>query len=205
MKRKSRGAKSAPHVVAARLASVLPEPNALVGALAVAAHGYVRATEDIDFACPVDPKKIREVLAKAGIESRIRRGDILDGDISSVVHGTLEGIRFDVIFPPVPIYWDRTVTLPLARGSRLRVVDLDTLIRLKLRASGPQDLIDVVHLVRLHPEIEEKALAVSESYGVRERLEAWLADPRIRSTETKKSRATSRGRGSAPRGGRSRR
>ena len=62
-------------------------------------------------------------------------------------------------------------------------LDLDALIRLKLRAGGPQDLIDVVQLVRRHPEVQPKAIAVAEAHGLRGRLEAWLADPRIRSLE----------------------
>ncbi len=183
MKRKSRKAEATPHELAVRLASILPEPNALIGALAVAAHGYIRATDHIDFVSPADPKEIQARLAKAGIASKTRRGDALEGDIPSVVYGRAEGIRFDVLFPPVPIDWSRTVILPLTKDSRLRVVDLDTLVRLKLRAGGPQDLIDVVHLVRLHSEIEGRALTLGEAYGVRERLEEWLADPRIRSPE----------------------
>jgi hypothetical protein len=183
VKRKSRKPEATPHEAAIRLASVLPEPNALIGALAVAAYGYVRATDDIDFVSPAEPREIRARLAKAGIRSRIRRGDVLDGDIPSVVYGRAEGFRFDVLFPPVPIDWSRTVILPLTESSRLRVVDLDALVRLELRAGGPQDLIDVVHLARLHSEIEERSLSLAEAYGVRERLEEWLADPRIRSPE----------------------
>ena len=183
MKRKGRKAEVTAHEVAVRLASLLPEPNALIGALAVAAHGYIRATDDIDFVSPVEPKEIQARLAKAGIASKTRRGDVLEGDIPSVVYGRAGGFHFDVLFPPVPIDWSRTVILPLTKGSRLRVVDLDALVRLKLRASGPQDLIDVVHLVRLHPEIEERALALAKAYGVSDRLEEWLADPRIRSSE----------------------
>ena len=183
MKPKGRKADATPHELAVRLASLLPEPNALIGALAVAAHGYIRATDDIDFVSTAEPKEIQARLAKAGIASKIRRGDVLEGDIPSVVYGRADGFRFDVLFPPVPIDWSRTVVLPLSEGSRLRVVDLDALVRLKLRAGGPQDLIDVVHLVRLHSEIEERALALAEAYGVRDRLEEWLADPRIRSSE----------------------
>jgi hypothetical protein len=183
VKPKGRKADATPHELAVRLASLLPEPNALIGALAVAAHGYIRATDDIDFVSTAEPKEIQARLAKAGIASKIRRGDVLEGDIPSVVYGRADGFRFDVLFPPVPIDWSRTVVLPLSEGSRLRVVDLDALVRLKLRAGGPQDLIDVVHLVRLHREIEERALALAEAYGVRDRLEEWLADPRIRSSE----------------------
>jgi hypothetical protein len=170
------------HEVAARLAAVLPEPTALIGALAVAAHGYVRATDDIDFLSSVDAKEVQASLGRGGIKAKIRRGDALEDDIATVVYGEHDGIRFDVISPPVPIDWNQTITLELEPGSRLRVVDLDTLVRLKLRAEGPQDLIDVVHLVRLHPEIRTKALQLAEAYGVRERFEEWLNDPRIRST-----------------------
>lgn len=166
-----------------RLAAVLPEPSALIGALAVAAHGFARATDDVDFVCPADPKAIQARLSRAGIESAVRRGDALESDIRSCVYGTLDGIRFDVLFPPVPIDWERTVLLPLAEDSRLRVVDLDGLIRLKLRAGGPQDLIDVVQLVRRHPEAEEPTLRVAEAYQLRARLQSWLDDPRIRSPE----------------------
>jgi hypothetical protein len=158
MKRKSRREEPAPHEVAVRLASLLPEPNALIGALAVAAHGYVRATDAVVFISPAAPREIRERLAKGGIAGEIRRGDALEGDVPSVVSGSADGVRFDVLYPPVPIDWSRTVLLPLEGGSRLRVVDLDTLVRLELRAGGPQDLVDVVHLVRLHSEIETRAL-----------------------------------------------
>ncbi len=189
MKRRGRGGTTPLHDVAVQLASILPEPNALIGALAVAAHGHVRATDDIDFVSAAEPREIQARLRKAGIPSKIRRGDPLEGDIVSVVYGVVEGFRFDILFPPVPIDWSRTVMLPLAKGSGLRVVDLDALVRLKLRAAGPQDLVDVVHLVRLHPEAEPKALAVADAYGVKNRLEEWLADPRIRSPEPVPSKA----------------
>lgn len=167
-----------------RLAQLLPQPNAVIGALAVTAHGYVRATDDVDFVSPADPKQIQAALAAAGVTSWIRRGDALAGEIRSCVYGTLDEIRFEVVFPPVPIDWDGTVSLALEDGRPpLRVVGLDGLIRLKLRAGGPQDLIDVVHLVRLHPGMQSKAVAVAEAYDIRERLESWLADARLRSPE----------------------
>jgi hypothetical protein len=114
----------------------------------------------------------------------VRRGDILEGDIRSVVYGTADGIRFDVLFPPVAINWGNTIVLSIAEGQPpVRVVDLETLIRLKLRAGGPQDLIDVVQLVRRHPEKQRFASQAAEAYRLEHRLETWLADPRIRSPE----------------------
>jgi len=62
-------------------------------------------------------------------------------------------------------------------------VSLNDLIRLKLRAGGPLDLIDVVQLVRRQPELMPFALSVAEAYKLRDRLESWLADPGIRSPE----------------------
>lgn len=183
MKRKRAPVQAAPHEVALKLAKLLPEPSALVGALAVGAHGYPRATDDVDFVCPADPSEIQARLAAAEISTSIRRGDILEGDIRSCVSGTVAGIAFDVLFPPVPIDWSATVLLPLAPGSRLRVVSLTDLIRLKLRAGGPPDMIDVVQLVRRHPEMMPFAVSVAEAYSLRDRLEAWLADPGIRSPE----------------------
>jgi len=182
MTKRRPGRKATPQDVALRLARSLPKPSALIGALAVTAHGYVRATDDVDFVSPADATEIRKRLKAAGIRSRVRRGNELGGDIRSVVYGMIEGIRFDVLFPPVPIDWSQTVVLPLGDGS-LRVVDLDGLIRLKLRAGGPQDLIDVVQLLRRHPEALGKALGVADAYGLRERLSLWLADPRIRSPD----------------------
>jgi hypothetical protein len=177
---KRRGRAAAPHEVALRLAALLPEPNALIGALAVGAHGHPRATDDVDFVCPAEPKEIQSRLKAGGLESSVRRGDVLEGALRSCVYGTASGIRFDVLFPPVPIDWESTVLLPLNRRSRLRVVSLYDLIRLKLRAGGPQDVVDIVHLLRRHPEQTPLALSTAEAYGLRDRLSTWLADPRIR-------------------------
>lgn len=181
-----RGKKDAdPIAAAARLAAILPPPCALIGSLAVAAHGYVRATDDIDLASPLDPKVIRAALSAAGIDSSSRRGSVRDGEIRSVVSGTLEGVDFDILFPPVLIPWETTVTLTVGEAE-IRVVALDDLLRLKLRAGGPQDLLDIVHLIQLHPEKLSLAREVATAHKNLDQLDAWLADPRIRAAGTKK-------------------
>ena len=70
----------------------------------------------------------------------------------------------------------------LVRGQRLRVVDPDTLIRLKLRAGSSHDLYDVAILANLHPEWMEHALALAVSQGkeMGERLATLIRDPRVR-------------------------
>lgn len=120
----------------------------------------------------------RERLRKGGVETRLRRGDFVDGGFSCL-KGEIDGIPFDVLPSLVPIAWDRAVPLDIGGGT-LKVVDLDGLLQLKLRAGGPQDIHDVARLVMLHPETEARARELATAYRLLDRLEAWLRDPRIR-------------------------
>jgi hypothetical protein len=161
--------------IASQLAAVLGgdgDDYALIGGLAVGAHGFVRATGDIEFV-------VRD-LARAG--SRLQQHGIrverLRGDFSCL-RGTIETVRFEVLPPLVPILWDRTIDVDLGDGSTLRVVDLDSLIRLKLKAAGPKDLMDVAALAHPHPDIRERAREQAVAYRIIDKLDAWLQDPRL--------------------------
>ena len=169
--------------LALRLSRALGEECLLIGAGALSVWGHVRATRDIDFVTRLPPAKIRKRLAAAGIASLVRRGGPLEGDPPWVVCGTLEGFRFDVLPPVVPLDWERAVTVPLAEGKAIKAVDLDGLIRLKLRAGGPQDLLDVAVLLRQHPDHVPAARALAEAYGIWRQVEAWINDPRLRAEE----------------------
>ena len=149
----------------------------LIGGLAVGAHGYVRATDDLDFVSRQPLATARERLRAAGIETRLLRGDILDGGFSCV-KGEIDGISFDVLPPLVPIAWDQALAVTLGGGT-LKVVDLDALLQLKFRADGPQDLLDAARLVLRHPEMEARAKDLATAHGSRDRFDAWLRDPRI--------------------------
>jgi hypothetical protein len=72
------------------------------------------------------------------------------------------------------------VDVPLGGGERLRIVDLRTLIHLKLRAAGPQDVLDVAMLLQLRPEHLALARELATAYRVADRLESFINDPRIR-------------------------
>jgi hypothetical protein len=164
---------------AVRLAGLLgPDECVLVGGLAVGVHGHVRATDDLDFISRPSLAVTRGRLRKAGIETRLLRGDVLDGGFSCL-KGEIDGIPFDVLPPLVPIAWDRALPLDIGGGS-LKVVDLDGLLQLKLRAGGPQDLLDAARLVMLHPETEARARELATAYRLLDLLEAWLRDPRLR-------------------------
>jgi hypothetical protein len=82
--------------------------------------------------------------------------------------------------PAGPIQWDRAITVSFGEGAAIRVVDLESLIRLKLKAGGPKDLMDVAALVLLHPEHEERAQELAVAYRIRDKLDIWLRDPRLK-------------------------
>jgi hypothetical protein len=167
--------------VAARVAAVLgPECCLLVGGLAVAAHGYVRATDDVDFIVDLPLEAARKRLAARGIATEVLRGDPAEGDFPCL-RGWLEGTRFDVLTLLVPIDWNDATTVPTAEGP-LRLVGLEGLLRLKLRAQGPQDLLDAAVLVLRHPQHREVARSIAEAYRVQDRLDRLMADPRTRAT-----------------------
>ena len=164
---------------AVRLARLLgPDQCVLIGGLALGAHGYVRATDDLDFISRQPLGATRDRLRTAGIETRLLRGDALEGGFDCL-KGEIEGIPFDVLPSLVSIRWDALLTLEIG-GGRLNVVDLDALLQLKFRAGGPQDLLDAARLVLLHPESQSRAEELATAYRARDRFDAWLRDPRIR-------------------------
>jgi hypothetical protein len=96
------------------------------------------------------------------------------------VKGTVEGVPFDILPAVVPLDWGRAAKIPMGRGVTLRVVDLEGLIRLKLRAQGPRELLDVAALVLQHPKQRDLAREIAVAYRVAEKLEVWLKDPRLK-------------------------
>jgi hypothetical protein len=174
--------------IAARLAEILgPDRCVLVGALAVAVHGYPRATDDVDLLTKLDLRDAQRLLNSRGIETVMKRGDVLEGDFSCL-QGTLEGVRFDILPEIVALQWDRALSLSLG-GTVLRIVDLDGLLRLKLRAGGAQDLMDAAHLILQHPDRIATAREAARAYRLEDKLDVWLKDPRTRSQVEEELRA----------------
>jgi hypothetical protein len=175
--------KAAPDLlrVAARLGRILDvERCLLVGGLAVGGHGYVRATDDVDFVVDISLAEVRRRLAARGIEATLMRGDVLEGDFPCL-RGAMDGVRFDVLTPQVPLDWADAIDVSTKDGP-LRLVGLEGLLRLKLRAQGAQDLLDVAVLVLRHPESRARALEIAGAYRVRDRLEGFLSDKRTQAT-----------------------
>lgn len=165
---------------ASRIAAALGEDGMLVGGMAVAAWGYVRATDDIDFVARLPAIAVIERLKAAGIPARVHKGSVLHDGIEWCIKGRLGEVVFDILPPLVPLRFDQAITVRLARGDAVRVVDLDGLLRLKLKAGGPQDLLDAAQLLRKHPEMLERIRPTAEAYAQWERLRRWLHDSRLR-------------------------
>lgn len=144
------------------------------------AHGYVRATDDIDLIVAYPLIEAKRRLASAGIATRHVRGDVLEGDFPCL-KGEVGGVAFDILPELVPMDAEKAIELSTASGS-FRVADLDGLVRLKLHAGGVQDVLDVAVLILLHPEHAPLARAAAGAYRVERRLEEFLSDPRTKAT-----------------------
>jgi hypothetical protein len=176
--RRVKGSRNAVQDVAARIGRVLGDAGIVVGGLAVSAHGHVRGTDDVDFVTKLDPREVKRRLGRVGIESRLERHDEEKGEPPWTLSGTLQGVNFDILPPVVPIYWSRTLAINLPNGAVLRVVDLEALLRLKIRAGGHKDLWDVAALLRVHPAYLESSMRVAQAYGVADELKRWVHDRR---------------------------
>jgi hypothetical protein len=147
--------------------------------MAVAVHGYARATADVDLVSRLPLPEARKRLTDHGVKTTLKHGDVREADFDCL-KGVLEGIEFDILPPLVPIDWENTIDVPLGRGETLKFVDLPTLIHLKLRAGGPQDVLDVVMLLQLHPAEVQRARELATAYGLAAQLESFMESPRIK-------------------------
>lgn len=173
---------------AAQLLRILGEERCgIAGGMAVNAHGFVRGTRDVDVIVTMPLAEARRLLSENGVTARLFKGDAAEGDfhclkgVIAVGSRSADAVPFHVLPVLVPLAPERFVDV-VVRGQRLRVVDPDTLIRLKLRAGSPHDLYDVAILASLHPDWMEHALALAISQGkeMGERLAALIRDPRVR-------------------------
>jgi hypothetical protein len=137
-------------------------PYALIGDLAVAARGAIRATRDVDLivAIPVqEAPTLERSLRDSGFQVTFHRGaadDPIAGVLRLVVPVTAGEVSCDLIFASRE-WQTRAVTNaePVDLGKFVvRVAQPADLFLLKLYAGGPQDLIDAVELLKLQSPSE---------------------------------------------------
>jgi hypothetical protein len=139
--------------------------HAAIGAAALAAHGVLRATADLDLLV-VDPTCLDDRtwgdLVESGIRVEIRRGDDAD-PLAGVVRITTEGeSAIDIIVGRHA--WQGNLlhrSIPTRIGdASVPVVEAADLVLLKLFAGGPQDAWDVDQLLdvddAIAPQVEAR-------------------------------------------------
>lgn len=141
------------HTTMRRVAKALDDagiPYALVGGMAVNAHEHERTTKDVDFLLTAEAFEAFENVLNAGDFSKVSGRPRRFRDL-------VTGVTFDFLvtgmYPgsgkPGPIAYpdpkDVSQTI-----NNLPVVDLTTLIQLKLAARRHQDFADVVNLIGAH-------------------------------------------------------
>jgi predicted nucleotidyltransferase len=145
-------------------------PFIVVGGLAVNAHGYGRQTADVDLVIRLDASTIDNAFRALGSMGYRPRVPVTAADLSDATRRaqltaekgmTVIGFHSDMhretpvdIFASEPFNfaaeYDRALVEEVAPGIPVRIVRLDTLLRLKRMAGRPQDLADIAELSLLH-------------------------------------------------------
>lgn len=126
----------------------------VIGAVALAAHHYVRQTDDLDLGVTADLPKLRAVIAslrEAGLAAELREPDA-DDPLGGVIDvsgsfGLVQIISYAGRFPAVIEDAVQRATLVVREGSPLRIVPIPHLIALKLYAGGHKSKGDIVELL----------------------------------------------------------
>ena len=146
----------------------------VIGAVALAAHHYVRQTEDLDLGVNADLPTLRAVvisLREAGLDVELREPDGADplGGVIDVSgdFGLVQIISYAGRFPAVIEDAVRLSTLVVREDSPLKIVPIPHLIALKLYAGGHKSKADIIELLVRNPDFElEEVRSVCARYGL---------------------------------------
>lgn len=137
----------------------------VIGAVALAAHGYVRFTEDLDLGVNTDLvtlKRIAEALRTAGFVVELREPDGEDplGGVVDVrgPFGLVQIVNYGGRFPAVIDAGVAAADTVIRPGSSLRIVPLPHLVALKLYAGGIKSHADIVELLSRNPDADTTAI-----------------------------------------------
>lgn len=120
---------------------------AVIGAFALAVHGAVRASTDVDALLCIDLGRLKQLqvsLRAAGFETILRRGDPEDPVLGTLTLSDAYGNQVDLLGGLKgmdPQVFDRTLEIPFA-GESLRFVGREDFIATKCFAGTLQDLLD---------------------------------------------------------------
>ena len=149
---------------AERVARLLSENGVsavVIGAVALAAHRYVRNTEDIDLGVDADLRKMRllaDVLREDGFNAEFHEPDG-DDPLAGVIDvsgpfGLVQVISFAGRFPAAIRDALAGEDSRIRPGSDLRLIPIPQLVALKLYSGGSKAKADIVESLRRNPEAD---------------------------------------------------
>lgn len=124
---------------------------ALCGGLAVAAHGIVRATEDIDFLIREESLETAYTAAGEvgfdirGLDISFKERTVEIRRVSKIVGEEVISLDLLLVTPAVEDVWKNKMEREFA-GEAIAVVSREGLIKMKQQAGRPQDLADIERL-----------------------------------------------------------
>ncbi len=141
----------------------------VVGGIAVNAHGFVRATRDIDIVLQLEASNVQHglnALLEAGWKLAIPESPAAFADPSVRERWRREKNMIVLklwsdlhLRTPIDIFvyepfdfaveHDRAIRLEIAPGIEVPILALDSLLQMKKEAGRPQDLTDIEELTRL--------------------------------------------------------
>lgn len=128
----------------------------LCGGLAVAVHGYPRATRDLEFLIlPDDKELIRTLIAEIGYtidggEFKLREGQGTELNIwrvSRAIEQDLLTLDFVLVNDWLKTFWGKRLKVEV-EGGQLMVLDRQSLCTMKNASGRSQDLADIENLKR---------------------------------------------------------
>jgi len=139
--------------------------SVVIGAVAMAAHGYVRFTHDLDLGVSTDLSTLRSAareLQSAGFAVVLREPDGQDplGGVVDVrgPFGLVQIVNYGGRFPAAIDGGLAAADTVIRPGSRLRIVPLPHLVALKLYAGGMKSHADIVELLSRNPDADMDAI-----------------------------------------------
>ena len=127
---------------------------AVIGAMAAAVHGVVRASIDADVVLPVNAARLRQLekgFVAAGFQTQLRQGDSEDPVPAVLALSDPHGNRVDLLAGLrglEPAAFSRALTVPF-QGETLRVIGREDFVAMKLFAGGPKDMADAHAAIRV--------------------------------------------------------
>ena len=152
---KARGAGQSAHLLL-DVSAVLAENDveyAVIGAMAAAVYGAIRATTDADALLSVSVARLgqlEKVFKKAGFATEVRRGDADDPIPALLSVSDRHDNRVDLLAGLRGLdrlALSRSITVPFL-GSSLRVIGREDFIAMKCFAGAPQDIADAVQALK---------------------------------------------------------